>query len=319
MADAVIIEVAINGMTTPERNPHVPVGPDQIATCARQCIDAGASVVHTHNWSIELPPGEATDLYAASWLPVLAARPDALLYPTQCVGPTMLDKLAHLEPLVAHPALAARVGDGGLRIGVVDPGCVNVTWADDDGLPAADMPPYVNSVADVHAGFDLCRRLRLGPSIAIYEPTWLHHTLAFHRAGRLPSGAMIKLYFGGPNGYFARGRGVSFGLPPTTTALAAYREILGGCTLPWSVSVPGGDLLRTPLARAALEAGGHLKIGLEDHAGARRPSNEELVEEAVALARDVGRPVASCAEAARILALPRGAPTSGKGSRVDVP
>ena len=58
------------------------------------------------------------------------------------------------------------------------------------------------------------------------------------------------------------------------------------------------------LARLALERGGHLRVGLEDFAGARRPSNAELVREAVELAAAVGRPVASCAEAAAILDLP---------------
>jgi 3-keto-5-aminohexanoate cleavage enzyme len=296
----VIIEAAINGMTTTQRNPHVPQGPDEIAACALGCLDAGASVIHTHNWSIELAPEEAVVLYLRTWDQVLAERPDALVYPTQCLGETMADKLAHLRPLA---------NSGRLRIGVMDPGCVNVTWADERGLPAAEMPPYVNSVADIHYGFELCEGLALGPSIAIYEPTWLRHTVAFHRAGRLPAGAMIKLYFGGPDGYFARGHGVSFGLAPTPSALSAYLELLGDCPVPWSVSVPGGDLLRTPIARLALEAGGHLKVGLEDHAGDRQPSNEDLVAEAAALAAEVGRPVATNEQAAQLLGLP---PISGR-------
>jgi uncharacterized protein (DUF849 family) len=208
----------------------------------------------------------------------------------------MAARLAHFAPLVEAV---------GMRIGIVDPGCVNVTWADDDGLPVPGLGPYVNSVADIHQGFALCDRLGLGPSVSIYEPTWLNHTLAFHRAGRLPRGAMLKLYFGGPNGYFARGTGVSFGLPPTAKAFAAYEEMLEGCALPWSVSAVGGDLLSTPVARLALEAGGHLKLGLEDYAGPRTPTNEELVGQAVELAHAVGRPVASPAEAAEILDLPR--------------
>lgn len=290
-----IVEVALNGLTTPDRNPHVPRSPAEIAETALRCIDRGASVVHTHNVSLALPTDEAVRLYVESWTPILAARPDALVYPTQAVGATMADRLAHFEPLTRL---------GGLRIGIIDPGCLNMTWRDEDGLPAVGHGPYVNSVADIRYGFDLIGRLGLGPSISIYEPTWLNHTLAFHRAGKLPPGAMVKLYFGGPGGYFARGEGVSFGLPPTPTALAAYLEILGTAPLQWSVSVLGGDLLRTPLARLALEAGGHLKVGLEDHAGDRTPSNEELVEEAVALVADVGRPVATCAEAAAVLGLP---------------
>jgi uncharacterized protein (DUF849 family) len=291
----VIVEVALNGMTTAERNPHVPRTPEEVAECALRCIDLGAAVVHTHVESIALPPDESVDLYTRSWKPILAQRPDALVYPTQILGPTMADKMAHVPGLVEST---------GLRIGIVDPGCLNMTWADSDGLPSTEGSAYVNTVADIHYAFGECARLQLGPSISIYEPTWLNHTLAFHRAGRLPAGAMVKLYFGGPGGYFARGTGVSFGLPPTVKALDAYLEMLEGSGLPWSVSVLGGDVLRTPVARAALERGGHLKIGLEDQAGDRAPSNEELVGEAVALAFDVGRPVATPDEAAAILGLP---------------
>ena len=307
MVQPAIIEVALNGMTTADRNPHVPVTSPEISAATIRCIELGAAVVHTHNHSIDLPTDETVDLYAQAWEPVLECYPDALLYPTQRFGPTMADRLSHLRPLVD------RVG---LRVGIMDPGCVNVTWADDEGLPDPGLGPYVNTVADIREGFALNADLGLGPSIAIYEPTWLNHTLAFHRAGRLPAGAMIKLYFGGASGYFARGEGVSFGLPPTENALAAYLDMLDGCALPWSVSVVGGDLLRSPIARRALEAGGHLKLGLEDHAGSTTPSNEDLVLDARRLVESVGRSVASPAEAATLLRLPRraAATTNGVGS-----
>jgi uncharacterized protein (DUF849 family) len=117
---------------------------------------------------------------------------------------------------------------------------------------------------------------------------------------------MIKFYFGGEAGYFGGGNGVSFGLPPTAKALDAYLEMmeLAACPLPWSVAVMGGDLFATPLARLALERGGHLHTGLEDHLGAGQPGNLELTQRAVALCRAVGRPVAEPGEAARILGLP---------------
>jgi uncharacterized protein (DUF849 family) len=59
------------------------------------------------------------------------------------------------------------------------------------------------------------------------------------------------------------------------------------------------------LARLALERGGHVRAGLEDYAGPRTPSNVELVEEVAALARQIGRPLATPAEAARTLDLLR--------------
>ena len=75
--------------------------------------------------------------------------------------------------------------------------------------------------------------------------------------------------------------------------------------MPWSVSVWGGDLMATPVARLALELGGHLHVGLEEHFDPdRKPTNVELVDEAVALAGSVGRPVAGCAETVGLLGLP---------------
>ena len=116
---------------------------------------------------------------------------------------------------------------------------------------------------------------------------------------------MAKFYFGGEWGMSARSRGVTFGLPPTEHALLAYLDMIGDTGIPWSVSVWGGDLMQTPVARLALERGGHLHVGLEEHFDpARKPTNVELIDEAVALCNSVGRPVASCAQAAARLGLP---------------
>jgi uncharacterized protein (DUF849 family) len=116
---------------------------------------------------------------------------------------------------------------------------------------------------------------------------------------------MVKLYFGADYGLFATQPGVSFGLPPTEHALLAYLDLLEGTGLPWSVSVWGGDLFDTPVARLALERGGHLHVGLEEHFDpVRKPTNAEIVDQAVALCREMGRPVASVADAVRILDLP---------------
>src|SRR3989441_184139 len=183
----------------------------------------------------------------------------------------------------------------------------NLGGADEHGLPLPIDYVYVNSSRDILYEVELCARYRLGPSISIFEPGFLRVALAFQRARRLPRGALVKLYFGGDEGYLG-GTGVTFGLPPTAPSLEAYLAMLEGCDLPWSVAVLGGDVIASGLARLALERGGHLRVGLEDHAGRRRPTNEELVREAAALVRATGRRVATCEEAARILGLPQEAP-----------
>ena len=66
--------------------------------------------------------------------------------------------------------------------------------------------------------------------------------------------------------------------------------------------------METPVARLALERGGHLHVGLEEHFHPeRKPTNVELVREAVGLVDVVGRPVATASDAATVLRLPRAA------------
>ena len=228
-------------------------------------------MIHAHNDDIRLWGREAADSYLAAWRPVLRERPDALWYPTLTVAPDHASSLLHLE------LLAREIG---LRIGVVDPGSTNIGGPDADGLPVGMV--YANGYPEIRASFELCAKHGLGPSLAIYEPGFLRTTLAWYRAGRLPAGSMVKLYFGGDYGLFSQQPGVTFGLAPTTSALDAYLDLLDGVDLPWSVSVWGGDLFDTPVARRALERGGHLHVGLEEHfhpdaqadqrgAGASRP------------------------------------------------
>ena len=297
--NAVIIETAINGATQPARNPHVPVDTAGIAAEALVSFAAGASIVHTHTplSDFSLPPAEAAERYLQSYRVVLAERPDALLYPTIGAGGSMSGRLQHIRILAEARAI---------RIGLMDPGSMILGWADPDGMPSKQSFMYLNSYADMEVAIAQATELRLGLSLAIYEPGFLRNALVYWRLGKLPPGAMLKFYFGGDAGYMGIGSGVSFGLPPTAKALDAYLEMLetAGCDLPWSVAVMGGDLFATPVARLALERGGHLHTGLEDHLGADHPTNEELTRQAVALCQEVGRPVASCAEAARILRLP---------------
>jgi 3-keto-5-aminohexanoate cleavage enzyme len=290
----VVLEVALNGLTSPEKNRHVPRTPEELRRDALACLDAGAAILHAHSPDMRATGDAAARDYLAAWRPILAERPDALWYPTLCQAAGMAAMCAHWEPL-------ARAAP--LRIGAFDPGSTNLGMPGADGLPSGVV--YGVSYDDVRVAFALCERLRLGPSLGIYEPGALRTVLAWRRAGKLPRGSLVKLYFGGEYGLFATQPGVSFGLPPTERALDAYLEMLEGSGLPWSVSVWGGDLMATPIARRALERGGHLHVGIEEFfSPEREPTNLELAREAAALAGAVGRPLASPAEAAKILDLP---------------
>jgi len=291
-----IIEAALNGVTTPAQNRHVPRTPPDIAADALRCLDAGAAIVHNHIDDFSLGGADAAERYLQGWRPVLAKRPDAIVYPTVAIGGSVEARFSHVPPLAAS---------GLVRMGVLDPGSVNLGGEDPDGLPGGFDVVYANSFGDTRYVATQLAEQRLGPSVSIFEPGFLRTTLDYHRRGRLPRGAFVKFYFGGDHGYLGGGGAGSFGLRPTRTALDAYLEMLEGTNLPWAVAVIGGDVAGSGMATLAIERGGHVRVGLEDYAGPRTPSNVELIREVTALAAAAGRPVASCTETARLLGLPR--------------
>ncbi|MYH71709.1 MAG: 3-keto-5-aminohexanoate cleavage protein [Acidimicrobiia bacterium] len=293
----VIIEVALNGTTTRERNPHVPISREELIEEGLACIEAGATIIHCHIANMRVAAAEAAAEYRATFEPWVAADPDVLVLPTLGWGQDMSEKLGHLEYLA----------EGGLqRLGFIDPGTMILGKAGANGLPDPNSHVYINTYSDMEVAIEQCNRLGLGMHFAIFEPGFLRNVLSYWRYGQLTPGSFVKFYLGGPGGYFAIGDSVSFGLPPTEKALDAYLEMLelAGCDLPWFAAVVGGDLIESPIPQLTLERGGHLRVGHEDYAGDRPRPNHELVAEVAALAADMGRPVATSAQAVEILGLP---------------
>ena len=291
MSTPVIIEAALNGGLPQSWNPRVPRTPPEIAADAIACLDAGATIVHNHNDDPVIGGSgvHAAEPYLEAWRAILAARPAALLYPTMASGGPHVaieDRYRHIETLAEA---------GVLGQGLVDPGTTDIGRVDERGLPRADELIYQNTHADAVYMVETCRRLGVGLSISIFEPGFLRFVLAYHAAGELPRGALVKLYFGA--------EGVLFGLPPTAAALNAYLDMLAPTGLPWLVSVQGGDVIECGLAELALRRGGHVQVGLEPSGHPDR-SNVELVQAAVDLCRAVGRPVATATETRAILDLP---------------
>jgi uncharacterized protein (DUF849 family) len=285
----VIIEAALNGVTSRQRNANVPATAEEQAKDALACVDAGATVIHTHAPNIVVPPEAAADQYAIAFRPVVEEHPGVICYPTTGIGPTIEDRYGHVELL----------DDMGLvRAGFVDTGSVNLGGTGADGLPPNSSYVYTNTFADIAYKMDTCRARGLGPSIAIFEPGFLQVVLAYHEAGALPPGTLVKLYFAA-GGYLTPGRAL-WGVPPIPEGLDLYLAMLGDTSIPWAIAVVGGDALDAPITRLALERGGHLRIGLEDDSEA--PDNRVLVERAAELCEQVGRRAATLAEAETILA-----------------
>ena len=168
----VILEAAINGMTSPEKNPRVPVGPEAIAAEALRAFELGAAIVHAHNSDIFLTGSEAANDYLAAWRPVLEQRPDALWYPTLTGAPEMADRLDHIARIAREIPV---------RMCPFDPGSTNIGQAGPDGLPVGGV--YGVSYEDIKTAFAFCEQHAMGPALGIYEPNALRTTLRYHRVG----------------------------------------------------------------------------------------------------------------------------------------
>lgn len=289
----IILEVAMNGETRKTRNSNVPRSPQEIARDGLACIEHGAALLHNHIDDPFLTGVAAANEYAKGWRAILKRRPDALLCPTMAAGASDADRIAHFEP-------CARLH--GARMGPLDPGSMNMPLSSGD-VSTATMLSYVNTFQAIDAVLTEMNRVGLAASMGIYEPGFLRAAVAFHRAGKMPPGSIAKLYFFGGRNYFDAGECIGFGLDPSAAALDAYLDIIGNSALPWAVAVVGGCVIESGMAKMAIERGGHVRLGLEDYAGDRTPSNLELLQEVAGLSRSLGRRPATPAEAAHQLEL----------------
>ena len=287
-----IIEASLNGQTPKSRNPNVPYGDEEIVEQALACMEAGAAMIHNHTEDpvVGGPGWLDYENYASAWRKLLAVRPDAILTPTM---PLAVDGVS-VEQRFSH--ITAMAEEGLITQGLCDPGSINYAGLDSEGLFADSTIVYRNDMHDSRYYVEACRALNVGLSISIFEAGFIKFIMAYHRAGKLPQGAMLKFYFGSAD--------MCFGLLPTATALDAYLEMIEGSDIPWLVSSFGDDCVACGIAEEAIKRGGHVQVGLEPYGGPRTPTNVELVEEVVALAKHYDRPLATPEYAAKILNFP---------------
>ena len=292
----------MNGMTPKSLNPNVPRSPAEVTEDALACIAAGASILHSHTDDPVVGGGTGRHDPAPlieAWAPVIEQHPEVLLYPTMQGGggeTTIEERASHMQALI---------DEGLMRLALIDMGTINLAILGPDGLPLKSEAVFINTVADAHYMFDFCTRNGVGASIGCIEPGSARTAMAFVRQGKAPKGSMFRMIFGGQS--------TLVGLPAIPDALDVYLKIIEASPLPWSVGVAGGDVFDSGFAEHAIRLGGHIRIGLEDYRGGDKPTNANLVERVVALAKKIGRPIASISETNSLLDLPTRPQVTGGG------
>lgn len=289
MARQVIIESAINGVASKQRNPHIAVTPAEIADDALATAEAGAAIIHFHvrdpdtgEWSHDV------DLYADVYRRV-REHSDVLMWPTFATGPDPELRYRHIVELARDPVTRP-------AFALVDPGSANLVAYDPSTRELrGEKGVYRNSYATNRYFLETARDLGLRPTLQIFDASFLRAVLIFLEQGLLIEPLTIKFYFGGPE--------LPFGLPPRIESLHAYLAMLEGVRAEWFAASIGGDIF--PLLPAAVALGGHIRIGLEDHhyQDEGQPSNPELVERARTIVDAMGHQVASIATTRAALAV----------------
>jgi uncharacterized protein (DUF849 family) len=270
MASSTMITVAPTGAESAKADvPNLPVTLDELLATAKACEAAGAAVIHVH-------------------------LRDDQAQPTLDLG-RLRDAVAALREntgLVVQLSTGGAVGDPyEARLAVLDADpdgcsltCGTVNFGDD-----VFMNPWPFMV-------ELYQRTQQREVVPEFELFDLGHVAALHR--------LLDRY-GPPYGGHVHCdlvMGVPGGMPGTIQALVAVVATLpAGAT--WSATGIGRTSL--PVALAALSAGGHLRVGMEDTLtyAKGRPvrDNGELVERAASLAVLAQRPPMSTDEARALL------------------
>jgi uncharacterized protein (DUF849 family) len=280
--DAVIVEVALNEDVPPAAHRHVPRQPDECARDARQCANAGAVALHWHAVDAGGTPrlGDAA-LYGAA-LDAMAGC--VLAYPSYPVDvpATVADRLGHCMALRAHH---------GMEIAPLDVATVNVFAADAEGRAVARGPGrdvIDNPPSFVFEALTTYRAAGLVPTLAAFDVGSTRAIAALVAAGAVAEPLLLKIFLW---------ESPLIGPRPSVEALDLHlRQLPAGLDVEWLVVTYGmaDPAAVETIARAALERGGGVRIGIGDSPRAfPGTTNAALVEAVAKWAGDAGRPLAS--------------------------
>lgn len=263
------LEVAINGPWSRDLQPLAPRSDETIIAEGIACARAGASIIHLHIFD-ETGDRQVDDAdQYEKIIRAIHAETGAIVYGTLPFHASSQQRpLTAVERYGAVEELARR---GAIEWSIVDPGSVNIASfkAMRDGQEGF---VYLNPEDHIRRGLTLASSHGFTPSYAIYEPGFLRQGAALHAA--MP-GVPQPVY------RFMFSEAYSFGFPPEPYALNAYLHLLENAApnAAWMVAGLGVDI--TPLIGPAVEAGGHVRVGLEDAPVRDRRSNLDWIAVAV--------------------------------------
>ena len=270
--EKLIITAAICGAeVTKEQNPAVPYTVEEIVREAKSAVDAGAAIVHLHVREDDGTPTQSKARFKECIDAIYKVCPDVIIIPSTggAVGMTAEERL---QPTELFPEMAT-----------LDCGTCN--FGDD---------VFENTMPMMR---DFGKRMlenNIKPEYECFEMGHLDTILNMARKGQVPGAPMqFNFVLGVP------------GCTPATVQNLCWmvNAIPSGST--WTATGIGRNAFT--LAAPTIVMGGHVRVGFEDNLylerGVLAKSNGELVAKVVRLAKELGRGIATSAEAREILTL----------------
>lgn len=292
MSRPVIITAAVTGSQPSYKvHPNIPITPQQIADQSIDAARAGAAIVHIHvrNPATGDPVGEPA-LYREVVERIAASDVDPVINLTTGYGARFIP--GSENPRLADPASNFTSPEERTRhILELSPEICSYDVATFNFGETA----FINTPAHLRVMAARAREAGSLPEIEVFEPGHILLARQLMTDGHLD-----------PPGHFQLCLGIKWAMPATVDAMRFMLSLLpDGCT--WAAF--GVSREQFPIARAAVQLGGHVRVGLEDNLylekGVFAPDNAALVRKAVQVVEEEGCRVATPDEARRLLGLRR--------------
>jgi 3-keto-5-aminohexanoate cleavage enzyme len=278
--DPVIISCSISGaVANREQCPAIPYTPEEYAAEARRIVEEGGSQIHIHARTPEGVPSYEIEDFRAITEAILAEVDDVIVnYSTGAIGVPVEKRIAYLREL--RPDVAA-----------LNMSSMNYAKYSKRRKDFVFKAVFENSFDTIIEFLAAMRELGIKPEHECFDAGHIANLDPLLDMGLLEEPLQVSLVMGVNGGIRPNARNVAF----------MSEQIPGGAEgrNEWQVIGISRDQWR--LVGAALALGGNARVGLEDNFylpdGEMARSNGELVAKARQMAEDVGRRVATVAEA----------------------
>jgi 3-keto-5-aminohexanoate cleavage enzyme len=286
--DPVIISCSISGViANRDQCPAIPYTPEEYAAEARRAVDEGASQIHIHARKPDGTPSYEIEDFRAITEAILAEVGDVIVnYSTGAIGIPIEKRIEYLQAL--KPDVAA-----------LNMSSMNYAKYSSRRKDFVFKAVFENSFDTIIEFITTMKEQGIKPEHECFDAGHVANLDPLIDMGLLEPPLQISLVMG-----------VNGGIRPNARNVALMSEqIPGGAEGENQWQVIGISRDQWKLLGSALVLGGNVRAGVEDNLylpnGEMARSNGDLIAKARQMAEDVGRKVASVAEARELLGVPK--------------